>query len=165
MPLEAPHSLRIVFDSGKVGTQAATQCSCKAGTGKCQHIAALFTHVMAKLRDDDSPTSHLQQWHRPRGPSLEPQRWFESEFVNHASIAHLAKWHQRLYKSIYMIQDPSSNEFLQTDIKKLGENISVNNPTTYASWLQYSNPAKYQSLQWGNFLEGSPLANQSIPVA
>ena len=36
---------------------------------------------MAKLRDDDSPTSHLQQWHRPRGPSQEPHRWFESEFV------------------------------------------------------------------------------------
>ena len=71
---EAPHSLRILFNSGEVGTQ----CSCKAGTGKCQHLAALFTHVMAKLRNDDPPTSHLQQWHRPRGPSLEPQRWFES---------------------------------------------------------------------------------------
>ena len=76
---EASHSLRIVFDSGEVGTEAATQCSCKAGTGKCQHFAALFTHVMAKLRDDDSPSSHLQQWHRTRGPSLEPQRWSESE--------------------------------------------------------------------------------------
>ena len=61
VPLKAPHSLRIVFDSGEVGIQAATQCSCKAGTGICQHLAALFTHVMAKLRDDDSPTSHLQQ--------------------------------------------------------------------------------------------------------
>ena len=42
---EAPHSQRIVFDSGEVDTQAATQqCSCKAsGTGKCQHLAALFT--------------------------------------------------------------------------------------------------------------------------
>ena len=60
-----------------------------------------------------------------------------------------------------MIQDPSSNELLQRQIlKKLGENISVNNPTTYASWLQYSNSAKYQSLPWGNFLEESPLANQ-----
>ena len=76
---EAPHSLRIVFDSGEVGTEAATQCSCKAGTGKCQHLAALFIHVMAKLRNDDSPSSHLQQWHRTRGPSLEPQRWSESE--------------------------------------------------------------------------------------
>ena len=48
----------------------------------------------------------------------------------------------------------------ETDIKKLGENISVNSPPTSASWLQYSNSAKYQSLPWGNFLEGSPLANQ-----
>ena len=48
----------------------------------------------------------------------------------------------------------------ETDIKKLGENISVNNLTTYASWLHYSNSANYQSLPWGNFLEGSPLANQ-----
>ena len=80
---EAPHSLRIVFDSGEVGTeaatQAATQYSCKAGTGKCQHVTALFIHVMAKLRDDDSPSSHLQQWHRTQGPSLEQQRWSESE--------------------------------------------------------------------------------------
>lgn len=36
---------------------------------------------MVKLRDDDSPTSHLQQRHRPRSPSLEPQRWFASEFA------------------------------------------------------------------------------------
>lgn len=48
----------------------------------------------------------------------------------------------------------------KTDVKKLGQNISVNGPTTYASWLQYSNSAKYQSLPWGNFLKGSPLANQ-----
>ena len=117
---------------------------------------------MAKLRDDDSPTSHLQQWHRTRGASLEPQRWFESEFIKpHTSIARFAKWHQRLYKSIYTIQDPSSNELLQRQkLKNLGENISVNSPTTYASWLQYSNSAKYQSLPWGSFLEGSPLANQ-----
>ena len=86
---EAPHSLRTVFDSAEVGTEAATQCSCKAGTGKCQHLAALFTHVMAKLRDDDSPTSHLQQ-----------------------------------------------RVITETDVKKLGQNISVNSPTTYASWLQ-----------------------------
>lgn len=76
---EAPHSLRIVFDSGEVGREAATKCSCKAGTGKGQHLAALFIPVMAKLRDDDSPSLHLQQWHRTRGPSLEPQRWSESE--------------------------------------------------------------------------------------
>ena len=53
---EAPHSLRIVFDSGEVGTEAATQCSCKVGKGKCQHLAALFTHVMAKLRDGLNPS-------------------------------------------------------------------------------------------------------------
>lgn len=79
---EAPHKLRIVFDSCEEGrTEATTQCSWKAGAGKCQHLAALFTHVKVKLRDDDSPTSHLQQWHKPRGPLLEPQTWFASEFV------------------------------------------------------------------------------------
>ena len=61
--------------------EVTTQCSCKAGTGKCQHLAALFAHVTVKLLDDDSPTYHLQQWHKPRGPSHEPQRWFASEFV------------------------------------------------------------------------------------
>ncbi|RMX40189.1 hypothetical protein pdam_00016649 [Pocillopora damicornis] len=61
--------------------EVTTQCSCKAGTGKCQHLAALFAHGTVKLLDDDSPTYHLQQWHKPRGPSHEPQRWFASEFV------------------------------------------------------------------------------------
>ena len=78
---ESPHKLSIVFDSSEGCTEVNTHCSCKAGAGKCQHLAALFTHVTVKLRDDDSPTSHLQQWHKPRGPSLEPQRWFTSEFV------------------------------------------------------------------------------------
>ena len=79
---EAPHKLRIVFDSSEEESiEVTTQCSYKAGTGKCQHLAALFTHVTVKLYDDDSPTSHLQKWHKPRGPSLEPQRWFASEFV------------------------------------------------------------------------------------
>ena len=69
------------FDSSEEeGIEVTTQCSCKAGTGKCQDLAALLTHVTVKLHDDDSPTSHLQQWHRPRGPSLEPQRWFASKF-------------------------------------------------------------------------------------
>ena len=68
---EAPHKLRKLPPSVHV----------KLETGKCQHLAALFAHVTVKLLDDDSPTSHLQQWHKPRGPSLEPQRWFASEFV------------------------------------------------------------------------------------
>ena len=158
---EAPHSLRIVFDSGEVDTQAATQCSCKVGTGKCQHLAALFTHVMAKLRDDDSPTSHLQQWHRPRGPSLEPQRWFESESVKpriDRTPREMAP--KTVQEYLYDPRPVEQRIITETDIKKLGETISINNPTTYASWLQYSNAAKYQSLPWGNFLEGSPLANQ-----
>jgi len=40
---EAPHKLRIVFDSlEEDGIEVTTQCSCKAGTGKYQHLAALF---------------------------------------------------------------------------------------------------------------------------
>ena len=79
---EAPHKLRVVFDSSEEeSVEVTTQCSCKARTGKCQHLAALFAHVTVKLLDDDSPTYHLQQWHKPRGPSHEPQRWFASEFV------------------------------------------------------------------------------------
>ena len=79
---EAPHKLRIVFNNCEEGcSEVTTQCLCKAETGKRQHLAALFTHVTVKLHDDDSPTSHLQQRHKPRGPSLEPQRWFTSEFV------------------------------------------------------------------------------------
>ena len=70
---EAPHKLGIVFQSPEEeGIEVTTQCSCKAGTGKCQHLAALFTHVTVKLHDGDPPTSHLQQWHKPQGPSLEP---------------------------------------------------------------------------------------------
>ena len=79
---EAPHKLRILFDSSEEeGIEVTTQCSRKARTGKCQHFATLLTHVTVKLHDVVSPTSHLQQWHRPRGPSLEPQRWYASEFV------------------------------------------------------------------------------------
>ena len=79
---EAPHKLRVVFDSSEEeSVEVTTQCSCKAGTGKCQHLAALFAHVTVKLLDGDSPTYHLQRWHKPRGPSHEPQRWFASEFV------------------------------------------------------------------------------------
>ena len=64
---ETPRSLRIVFDDSSVDgcIETVTQCSCKAGTLKWQHVSVLFTYVMVKLRDDDSPTSHLQQWHRP----------------------------------------------------------------------------------------------------
>ena len=75
---EAPHSLRIVLDGGEVGTEAATQCSCKAGTGKCQHLATLFTQVMAKLRDDDSPTSHLYS----NGIDLEALHWNHRDGLN-----------------------------------------------------------------------------------
>ena len=65
---EAPHKLRIVFESSKEeGIEGTTQCSCKAGTGKCQHLAALFTHATVKLHvhDDNSPTSHLEQCNKP----------------------------------------------------------------------------------------------------
>lgn len=69
---ETPRSLRIVFDDSSVDgcIETITQCSCKAGTWKWQHVSVLFTYVMVKLRDDDSPTSHLQQWHRPEVPHL-----------------------------------------------------------------------------------------------
>ena len=40
------------------------------------------------------------------------------------------------------------------------ENISDVSPTTHAAWLQYFNSATHQSLPWGNFLAGCPLANQ-----
>ena len=67
---EAPHKLRIVFDSSEEeGIEVTTQCSCKDGTEKWQHLAALFTHATVKLRHDDSLTSHLQQWHKPRASS------------------------------------------------------------------------------------------------
>ena len=63
---EAPHKLRIVFDSsGEQSIEVTTQCPCKAGTGECQHLAALFTHVTVKLRDDDSLAPHLQQCQEP----------------------------------------------------------------------------------------------------
>ena len=45
-------------------------------------------------------------------------------------------------------------------VQQLGENISDVSPTTYAAWLQYFNSANHQSLPWGNFLAGCPLANQ-----
>lgn len=159
---EAPHKLRIVFDgSEEEGIEVTTQCSCKAGTGKCQHLAALFTHVTVKLNDDDSPTSHLQQWHRPRGPSLEPQRWFASEFVKPRIDR---KPHEVAPKTVqeYLYDPRPIEQRLMTErhVQQLGENISDVSPTTYASWLQYFNSASHQSLPWGNFLEGSPLANQ-----
>ena len=159
---EAPHKLRIVFDSceGRC-TEVITQCSCKAGTGKCQHSAALFTHVTVKLHDDDSPTSHLQQWHKSRGPSLEPQRWFASEFVK-PRIDRKRREVARKTVQEYLYDPRPVEQRLITEkhVQQLGENISVKSPTTYASWLQYNNTATHQSLPWGNFLEGCPLANQ-----
>ena len=159
---ESPHKLRIVFDSSEEeGIGVTTQCSCKAGTVKCQHLAALFTHVKVKLNDDDSPTSHLQQWHRPRGPSLEPQRWFASEFVK---LRIGRKLHEVAPKTVQeYLYDPRPIEqrlITERHVQQLGENISDVSPTSYASWLQYFNSATYQSLPWGDFLEGSPLANQ-----
>ena len=47
-------------------------------------------------------------------------------------------------------------------VQQLGENISDVSPTTYAAWLHYFNSANHQSLPWGNFLAGCPLANQDI---
>ena len=159
---EAPHKLRIVFDSCEDGcTEVITQCSCKAGTGKCQHLAALFTHVTVKLRDDDSPTSHLQQWHKPRGPSLEPQRWFASEFVKpRIDRKRREVAPKTVQEYLYHPRPVEQRLITEKHVQQLGENISVKSPTTYASWLQYNNTVTHQSLPWGNFLEGCPLANQ-----
>ena len=128
---EAPHKLRIVFDScEEESIDVTTQCSCKAGTGKCQHLAALFTHVTVKLHDDDSPTSHLQQWHKPQGPSLEPQRWFASEFMT-PRIERKAR--EVAPKTVQeYLYDPRPIEWLMTErhVQQLGENISKGSPTT-----------------------------------
>ena len=48
----------------------------------------------------------------------------------------------------------------EENIQQLGENISADSPTTYASWLKYYNLATNQSLPWGNFLQACPLSNQ-----
>ena len=128
---EVPHKLRIVFDScEEESINVTTQCSCKAGTGKCQHLAALFTHVTVKLHDDDSPTSHLQQWHKPQGPSLEPQRWFASEFMK-PRIERKAR--EVAPKTVQeYLYDPRPIEWLMTErhVQQLGENISKGSPTT-----------------------------------
>ena len=158
---EAPHKLRIVFDSSEEESiEVTTQCSCKAGTGKCQHLAALFTHVSVKLHDDDSPTSHLQQWHKPRGPLLEPQRWFASEFVKPQIERKARKVAPKTVQEY--LYDPRPTEWLMTErhVQQLGENISDVSLTTYAAWLQYFTSATHQSLPWGNFSAGCPLANQ-----
>ena len=49
------HNQSLVFNNSSVDgcIETVTQCSCKAGTGKFQHLSALFTHLMVKLRDDD----------------------------------------------------------------------------------------------------------------
>ena len=159
---EAPHKLRIVFDSSEEESiEVTTQCSCKAGTGKCQHSATLFSHVTVKLHDDDSPTSRLQQWHKPRGPSLEPQRWFASEFLK-PRIERKAREVAPKTVQEYLYDPRPIEQRLMTErrVQQLGENISDVSPTTYAAWLQYFNSATYQSLPWGNFLVGCPVANQ-----
>ena len=158
---EAPHKLRIVFDnSEEESIEVTTQCSRKAGTGKCQHLAALFTHVTVKLHDDDSPTSHLEQWHKPRGPSLEPQRWFASEFVK-PQIERKAREVAPKTVQEYLYKPRPIEQRLMTErhVQQFGENISDVSPTTYAAWLQYFNSATHQSLPWGNFLAGCPVAN------
>ena len=157
---ESPHKLSIVFDSSEGCTEVNTHCSCKAGAGKCQHLAALFTHVTVKLRDDDSPTSHLQ-WHKPRGPSLEPQRWFTSEFVKPRIDRKPREVAPKTVQEYLYDPRPIEQRLItEKHIQQLGENISVDSPTTYASWLQYFNSASHQTLPWGKFLEGCPLANQ-----
>ncbi|CAH3161067.1 unnamed protein product [Porites evermanni] len=55
---ETPRSLRIVFDDSSVDECIET------------NVSVLFTYVMVKLRDDDSPTSHLQQCNKPQVPHL-----------------------------------------------------------------------------------------------
>ena len=90
---------------------------------------------------------HLQQWHSPRGPSLEPQRWFASEFVK-----------QRIDRKLHEVAFKTAQEYLydprpierrlmaERHVQQLLENISDASPTTYASWLQYFNSATYRSL-------------------
>ena len=46
---EAPHKLRTVFDSSEEDIKVTTQCSCKAGTGKCQHLAGLDCRIPGHL--------------------------------------------------------------------------------------------------------------------
>ena len=76
-----PHKLKIdLIVPKKKASKLPLSVHVKLELEKSQHLAALFTHVTAKLHDDDSPTFHLQQW-QPRGPSFELQRWFASEFV------------------------------------------------------------------------------------
>jgi len=55
---EAPYKLRIVFGRSE---EEGIEGFMRSWNWKCQHLAASFTHVTAKLHDGNSPTSHLQQ--------------------------------------------------------------------------------------------------------
>ena len=116
-----------MFDSSEEeDIEVATHCSFKAGTGKCQHLAALFTHVMVKLNDNDSPTSHLQQWHRPRGPSLEPQRWFVSEIVK-----------PRIDRKLHEVAPKTVQEYL-CDPRPIGERLITERHVTFDNFRKTS---------------------------
>ena len=129
---EKPHELKIIFNvTGHMCSVLARNCSCKAGQGKCQHLSALFTHLKAKLKENGSPTSRLQQWHRPRGGNISALRWFESEFVN-PRINRKVKQSARTKVSDYLY-DPisASQRYVSVEkIKELGETINKDSLTT-----------------------------------
>ena len=127
---EAPHKLRIVFDGSEERIRVATQCSCKAGTGKFQHLAALFTHVTVKLHDDDSPTSHLQQWHKPRVLHFEPQRWFASKFVKPRIDRKAREVAPKTVQEYLYLRPIEQRLMTERHVQQLGENISDMSPTT-----------------------------------
>ena len=94
----------------------------KLGNASIQLLC--FTHVTVKLYDDDSPTSHPQQWHKPRGPSLEPQRWFASEFVK-PQIERKAREVAPKTVQEYLYDPRPIEQRLMTErhVQQLGENI------------------------------------------
>lgn len=97
------------------------------------------------------------------GPSLEPQRWFASEF---AKLRIYRKPREEFPKIVqgYLYDTKTIEQRLvnEENIQQLGENISADNSTTYASWLKYQNSVTLQSLPWRNFLSGFLPFSKSI---
>jgi hypothetical protein len=163
---EKPHELNIMFQCNRTraGSVLTTNCSCKSGKGKCQHLSALFTHLKAKIEDNDSSTSRLQQWHRPRSGKISAHRLFESEFVKPRINRNIKnKLRKKVNDYLYDPRAASQRNVTIEKIKQLGESISNDCPTTCASWLQYMNNREVDrvNLPWGNpILKGSTLAHQ-----
>ena len=81
-----------------------------------------------------------------------PQSLQSQEF-----IGSLGKCARRLCRSIYMTKE--QRLLTEENIQQLGENISADSPTTYASWLKYYNLAIHQSLRsLGKFLARLPFS-------